>query len=195
MPTVRAELPLDIDRDDAWRRLRDLSSPHLYVPGLTAAAFTGAQREGVGASRRVRMGRLLTLDETVTAWRAAEGISLRLHRGARGPLPPLRRHFFDYGLAERDGRLWLVNRMRYDVGLGVLGALLDRLLLRRIMARQLQDVTLAQKIHYETGERVTPAVLAAWKARLALRRPALTQGPEDGDAERRAGGDVDAGGR
>ena len=44
----------------------------------------------------------------------------------------------------------------------MLGALLDRLLLRRIMARRLQEVTLAQKIHYETGERVTPAVLAAW---------------------------------
>ena len=167
MRTVRAELPLDLDRAGAWRRLRDLSSPHLYVPGLTAAAFNGPQREGVGASRRVRMGRLLTLDETVTAWREAEGISLRLHGGARGPLPPLRKHFFDYGLAERDGRVWLVNRMRYEVGLGVLGALLDRLLLRRIMARRLRDVTLAQKIHYETGERVTPAFLAAWTARVA----------------------------
>ena len=137
------------------------------MPRLTAAAFTGPRREGVGASRRVRMGRLLTLDETVTEWREAEGISLRLHRGAWGPLPPLRQHFFDYGLAERGGRVWLVNRMRYEAGLGVLGALLDRLFLRRIMARQLQDVTLAQKIHYETGERVTPAVLAAWKARAA----------------------------
>ena len=167
MRTVRAELPLDLDRAGAWRRLRDLSSPHLYVPRLTAAAFNGPQREGVGASRRVRMGRLLVLDETVTAWRAAEGISLRLHRGARGPLPPLRQHFFDYGLAEREGRVWLVNRMRYEVGLGVLGAVLDRLLLRRIMARWLRDVTLAQKIHYETGERVTPAMLAASKARPA----------------------------
>ena len=162
MRTVRAELPLDLDRAAAWRRLRDLSSPHLYVPGLTAAAFNGPQREGVGASRRVRMGRLPALDETVTEWREGEGLSLRLHRGARGPLPPLRQHFFDYGLTERDGRVRLVNRMRYEVGLGVLGALLDRLLLRRIMARRLQEVTLAQKIHYETGERVTPAVLAAW---------------------------------
>ena len=32
VPTVSAELPLDLDRAAAWRRLRDLSSPHLYVP-------------------------------------------------------------------------------------------------------------------------------------------------------------------
>lgn len=164
MRTVCAELPLELDRAAAWRRLRDLSSPHLYVPGLTEAALAGPQREGVGTRRQVRRGRMPVVDETVTAWREAEGVTLRLHRGANGPPPPFRQLFFDYGLAERGGRVWLVNRMRYEVGLGPLGALLDRLLLRRIVARELRDVTLAQKIHYETGERVTPAALKAAKA-------------------------------
>ena len=164
MPEVRAEAPLDIDRAAAWQRLRDLSGPHLYVPGLTAATFVGAQREGVGTHRRVRMDGLGTVDETVADWRDAERITLRLHRGAKGPPPPLRELFFDYGLAERDGRLWLANRMRYEVGLGPLGALLDRVFLRRIMARRLEDVTLAQKIHYETGAQVTPTALRAARA-------------------------------
>ena len=167
MQTVRAEFPLDIDRAAAWQRLRDLWQPHMYVPGLTAITFIGAQREGVGTHRRVRMGGMLTMDETVTEWREAEGITLRLDRGDKGPLPPLREHYFDYGLAERDGRVWLVNRMRYDIRFGLLGALLDRLLLRRIIARQLRNITLAQKIYYETGERVTPAVLKTAKTRLA----------------------------
>ncbi len=167
MQTVHAEFPLDIDRAAAWQRLRDLSQPHMYVPGLTAITFIGAQREGVGTHRRVRMGGLITMDETVTGWRDAEGITLRLQHGDKGPLPPLREHFFDYGLAEQDGRVWLVNRMRYAVGLGRLGALLDRLLLRRVITRQLRNITLAQKIYYETGERVTPTVLKTAKTRLA----------------------------
>lgn len=169
MRTVRVELPLDLDRAGAWRRLRDLSAPHLYVPGLTAAAFAGPQREGVGARRRVRRGRLPAIDETVTEWRESEGFTLRLHRGAKGPPPPFRQYFFDYGLDERGGRVRLVNRMRYEVGPGPLGALLDRLLLRRFLLRELQDITLAQKIHYETGDRVTPAILQAAKARRAGR--------------------------
>ena len=155
MQTVRAEVPLDIDRAAAWQRLRDLSKPHMYVPGITAVTFIGAQREGVGTHRRVRMRGVLTMDETVTDWRDAEGITLRLHRRDKGPLPPLREHFFDYGLAERDGRVWLVNRMRYAVRFGLLGSLLDGLLLRPIIHRQLQDITLAQKLYYETGERAT----------------------------------------
>ena len=166
MQTVRAECPVDLDLAAAWQRLRDLSMPHMYIPGLTAVRFSGPQHEGVGTHRRVQFGRLPTMDETVTEWRAGEGMTLRLRLGDRGPLPPLREHFFDYGLAEREGHVWLVNRMRYTVRFGLLGTLLDRLLLRRVIGRQLRNITLAQKLYYESGKRVTPAVLKAAKARL-----------------------------
>ena len=163
MDTVRAELPVDLDLTAAWRRLRDLSAPHLYVPGLTGAAFTGPQREGAGTRRRVRAAGLLTLDETVTEWREGEGLTLRLHRGDRGPPPPFRTFLFEYGLVGRDGRTWLVNRARYSLRPVPWGARLDRALLRPFIARVLRDITLAQKIHYETGQRVTAAGLQAWK--------------------------------
>ena len=167
MQTISAELPLDLDHAAAWARMRDLSAAHLYVPGLSTVTFVGAQREGAGTRRRVRLYGLLTMEETVTAWREGEGFTLRLRVGGRRPLPPLREHLFDYGLELRDGRAWLVNRMRYQVGLGPLGALIDRLLLRRVQQRQLRDITLAMKVYYETGERVTPAMLAAARSRLA----------------------------
>ncbi|MCY3845896.1 MAG: SRPBCC family protein [Acidobacteria bacterium] len=163
MHAVRAELPVDLDLTAAWRRLRDLSAPHLYVPGLTGAAFTGPQRVGVGTRRRVRATRLLTLDETVTEWREAAGLTIRLHRGDRGPPPPFRTFLFEYGLVDRGGRTWLVNRARYSLRPVPWGARLDRALLRPLIARLLRDITLAQKIHYETGQRVTAAGLRAWK--------------------------------
>ena len=168
MQTVSAEFPLDseIDLDAAWQRMRDLSMAHMYVPGLTQVTFVGAQREGVGTHRRVRMRGVLTMDETVTAWRNAAGMTLRLDRSGKGPLPPLREHYFDYGLAVRDGRVWLVNRMRYEVGLGPLGSLLERVLLRRIFRGQIHDITLAQKLYYETGKQVTAAMLKAARAQL-----------------------------
>ena len=163
MPTVRAELPLNLDRAAAWRRLRDLSAPRRYVPGLTGAAFTGRQREGAGTRRRVRAAGILSLDETVTEWRETAGLTLRLHRGNRGPPMPFRDFLFDYGLVDRGGRTWLVNRVRYSLRRGPWGAL-DRVFLRPFIARLLRDITLAQKIHYETGERVTASRLRAWKA-------------------------------
>ena len=166
MPTVRAELPLDLDLDRAaaWRRLRDLSAPHLYVPGLTGAAFTGPQREGAGTRRRVRAAGVLTLDETVTEWREGAGLTIRLHRGDRGPPPPFRTFLFDYGLVDRDGTHVAGQPRALLAPASSRGAHSSTaLLLRPFLARLLRDITLAQKIHYETGQRVTAAGLRAWK--------------------------------
>ena len=55
--------------------------------------------------------------------------------------------------------------MRYSLRLGQWGARLDRVVLRPFITRLLNDITLAQKIHYETGKRVTAAGLRAWRAR------------------------------
>ena len=96
-------------------------------------------------------------------WRETAGLTIRLHRGDRGPPPPFRTFLFEYGLVGRDGRTWLVNRVRYSLRPVPWGARLDRALLRPFIARLLRDITLAQKIHYETGERVTAARLRAWK--------------------------------
>ncbi|MEP5766494.1 MAG: SRPBCC family protein [Halieaceae bacterium] len=165
LTTVSAEFEVMLSAADAWQRLRDLSVPDHYVQGLSSVEFTTAAQAGLGASRRVVQGKSLVLDETVTEWREGEGFTLRLHRGERGPIPPLRQHFFDYGLVEKDDRVFLHNRMRYEVGLGWLGRLLDVLLIRRVMQKQLRDVTLAQKLYYESGEPVTAAQLKSARGR------------------------------
>jgi hypothetical protein len=164
MQTVSVEYPVNLSRAEAWRLVRDLSQPHMYVPRLTAHEFTTSQRQGLGTSRRVTQGKSMQLDETVSDWTEGEGFSLRLHRGDKGPIPPFKSHYFDYGLLERDGQVYLHNRMRYEVGMGLFGKLLDRLLLQRVIRSQLDDVTLAQKIYYETGKQVTPDMLKLARA-------------------------------
>jgi len=161
MTTVSSEIPVALSPAEAWQKLSDLSQPDMYVQGLTHVEFTTELTQGVGASRQVTQGKSLRLDETVVEWREGEGFSLRLHRGDKGPIPPLSSHFFDYSIIERDGHCYLSNSMRYTVGLGLFGRLLDSLLLRRVMASQLRDVTLAQKLFYETGDKVTAAALKA----------------------------------
>jgi hypothetical protein len=166
MQTVSAEFEVELSVADAWERLRDLSRPDMYVQGLTAVELTTEHRQGVGASRRVTQGKSFKLDETVTEWQEGKGFTLRLHRGEKAAIPLLPVHFFDYGLRESEGRVYLHNQMRYQVGLGFLGALLDKLVLRRVLRSQLRDVTLAQKIYYESGQKVTADTLKSAKAML-----------------------------
>jgi hypothetical protein len=166
MRTISAEFEVALSTADAWERLQDLSRPDMYVQGLTAVEITTEQGQGVGASRRVTQGKSFKLDETVTEWQEGRGFTLRLHRGEKTSIPLLTAHFFDYGLRENEGRVFLHNQMRYQVGLGLFGALVDKLLLRRVMRSQLRDVTLAQKIYYETGRQVTIDILKSAKAAL-----------------------------
>jgi len=166
MQTISVEFEVELSLAEAWEHLQDLSQPDMYVQGLTAVEFTTEHRQGVGASRRVTQGKSFRLDETVTEWQEGKGFSLRLHRGEKTSIPLLSSHFFDYGLRENGGRVFLYNQMRYQVGLGPLGALLDKLLLRKLMRSQLRDVTLAQKIYYETGQKVTADILKSAKAAL-----------------------------
>jgi hypothetical protein len=159
--SVEYSAPVDLSAVEAWTKLSDLSKAHLYVPGLTGLDMTTEERTGVGASRRVYQGTRLTLDETVVDWNEGEGFSLRLHRGDKGPLPPMTEAWFDYGLQQQDEQVVLINRMRYRLGLGWLGKVLQSLFIERIAANAVRDTTLAQKIYYETGAAVSPAQLAA----------------------------------
>jgi hypothetical protein len=145
----------------AWDKLRDLSLADQYVPGLTGLEITTEKTGGVGASRRVYQGDKLALDETVVSWSEGEGFSLRLHRGEKGPVPPMTEAYFDYGLRVRDGRVYLHNGMRYRLGLGPLGKLLQKLAVGKIVAGAVRDTTIAQKLYYESGAKVSDEALAA----------------------------------
>jgi hypothetical protein len=83
-------------------------------------------------------------------------------------MPLLTETWYDYGLVERDGKLFLSNHIRYEIGLGFLGQWLDKLGIGKVLANAVRDSTIAQKIYYETGNTVTPEILRAAKADLDI---------------------------
>ncbi|MBE9539897.1 MAG: SRPBCC family protein [Proteobacteria bacterium] len=168
MPASEYEIEVHVSREEAWEKLRDFTAAIHYVPGLTSAEIITEQREGVGTSRRVSRGKQV-LNETITEWHDGQGFTLRLHRGEKnGPMPPLTNAWYDYSLVERDGKLFLSNRMRYEIGLGFFGQWLDKLVIGKVLSNAVRDSTIAQKIYYETGSTVTPEMLRAAKTELNI---------------------------
>ncbi len=171
MQSADYRVEINLDANAAWARLSDFSLAVNYVPGLTDLKINTEQTSGVGASRTVYTGGKLALDETIIEWREGEGFSIRLHRGDDGPIPPMTEAYFDYGLELEGGKVYLHNRMRYRVGLGWLGRLLDWLAINRVVKSALRDTTIAQKLFYESGEKVDKDTLAAAKKSLSNRQP------------------------
>jgi len=146
----------NLSADKAWAKLRDISTAHLYVPGLDKSKINTEKKEGVGASRRV-YGKHGALDETVTEWNDGKGFTIRLHKGDKPPMPFKEAHF-TYRIDKIDDkRCKLTTTMIYEMPWGAFGSLLNSLLFARVVRNNIRDVVLSMKNYYETGKPTTEA--------------------------------------
>lgn len=165
MAEVSVQVDINMSREKAWEKLRNLSLAHHYVPGIIETRLTTAKAEGIGASRNVYQKRGRFLQETVTDWREGEGFTLRLHKGEKDA--PFRNAWFRYRLTEVvPGVTRLTATMGYEPPLGLVGKVLDKLLLQRIIQGVIGEVALSLKYFYEQGGTATRAQLRAMKTQL-----------------------------
>ncbi|MCP5131295.1 MAG: SRPBCC family protein [Pseudomonadales bacterium] len=160
---VSSQIALEMPREQAWEKLRDLSLAHNYVPGIVRTAIVSEQAEGVGASRYVYRNAKSYIQETVEEWSEGDGFLIRLHRGDK-PAPPFRRAWFRYALAEYGpDRTLLTVSLEYELPWGGLGAWLEKVMEKTVQAT-IRDVAIAMKLFYETGQATTATALKAWKS-------------------------------
>lgn len=161
---VSSQLVLDMPRERAWEKLRDISLAHNYVPGIIRTAIVSEQREGVGASRHVYRNAKSYIQETVIEWDEGHGFLIRLHRGDK-PAPPFRNAWFRYRLDDEgaDKTLFTAS-LEYELPWGALGAWLEKRM-EKVVQATIDDVATAMKLYYETGQPTTAAALKAYKRR------------------------------
>ena len=140
---VQARVLIDLPRQQAWEKLRDISVAHHYVPGLVDCKVVSEQREGVGASRHVYRSARSYIQETVTEWHDGHGFVIRLHKGDK-PAAPFREAHFHYELedGERPGTTLFTARMDYTLGWGLFGRWLEKRMAGMVQ-RTIADVAAA----------------------------------------------------
>lgn len=167
MTKISSRIPLAISKTQAWEKLQDISLPHNYVPGIVKTEIITAEKTGVGASRLVYPSESKSLSETVTQWNEGSGFVIRVHQAEKGAPAPFKELNFEYGLEEEAGQCYLHNKMSYTPAWGILGTLLNKLVLEKVITGSLGDVTLAQKLFYESGEPTSAEKLKSRKAELS----------------------------
>ncbi|MGB1139935.1 MAG: SRPBCC family protein [Halioglobus sp.] len=166
MHEVSASSIIDMPRENAWEKLRDISLAHHYVPGIVKTEILGNQAEGVGASRYVYRNEKSYIQETVTEWRDGEGFTIKLHRGDK-PAPPFREAWFDYQLSDHGTRqTQITTRMAYALPLGALGRFLGKRM-ENVVQKTIADVAYSMTLFYETGQPTTASALRNYKDSLS----------------------------
>ena len=142
---------LDLSPRQAWDRLRQFDAAHHYVPGLASTEITTAQREGIGASRRVTMEAGFGMDETVTDWREGRGFTIRLHDGAEAAFPFSEAEYI-YELTPReDGRTEILCAMQYRLRGGLPMRWLHDAAIAGGIASNNDEIVANLKEYYEQG--------------------------------------------
>lgn len=136
MTTIHHEALAACEPARVWELLADLEAVQRYNPGVRSAAIEGAQRTGVGARRSCELlpkGRVV---ERVTHWEDGRAIGLELD-DHDWPV-----HFMRWltRVEAHGGGTRITQSLEYQVKLGPLGWLLDRMVMKRKLTATLDGV-------------------------------------------------------
>lgn len=155
-PTRSGSAPIELPIETCWEKLRDLTLAKFYVPGVSACQIVTEQKEGVGTSRVVTTPQTGDMHETVTEWNEGQGFSIRLHKGEKPPTPFREAHFHYRLIPTGPQTCEIHTEMDYTPSFGVLGRILDRLLLGPMTRKSTQAVAAGLAAYYERVERTGP---------------------------------------
>ena len=128
-----------------WDAMADFGSAATWAPGMRKSSLKGEKKTGVGTYRVLRHAWGFKIEEIVTEWTEGAGYSFKL---VKAPFP-MREVCETWVLRPGNNQALLNITVSYDMRLGVLGALLDAVLVRFVVAREMRLGICGLKQHVE----------------------------------------------
>jgi uncharacterized protein YndB with AHSA1/START domain len=141
------EVVIERPRSEVWDVLADLERVAEYNRSVLSARWLDNKHAGVGAGRVCQVAPRGETTEVVTAWEPGHALGLEM---ATTPWPPILRMSWVTRLESvGDDRTRVTQDLVYDVGWGIVGALLNSVALKRKLWQNLDAVFAALKNYVE----------------------------------------------
>ena len=145
MTVLESSIRIDATPEKVWSVLASLDALAKYDPGVAKSEIVSPAKEGPGAARRCDLTPGGWFKERVADWRPNEAISFELYECTL----PVRRLQHAYTLV-REGTATVVRqRMEYQLKFGLLGKLLDAVMVRRRWSAGIRAFFAGLKRHVE----------------------------------------------
>ena len=144
MIELNHEVIIHSDPEKVWKVLADLESVQFYNHTVAKARYISPNREGIGASRECDVIPKGKVKERVTGWIPGKSMTVELYESDW----PVRNMHWTTDLHSLNGRTKITQQLRYEPK-GLLGAILNVLILKRIMNRNIAGVFVRLKKYVE----------------------------------------------
>jgi ligand-binding SRPBCC domain-containing protein len=147
MTVLENSIRIAASPNKVWSVLASLDTLDRYDPGVKKSEIVTTTREGPGAARRCDLAPGGWFKEKVDDWRPNEQISFELFECTL----PVRRLKHRYTLTSDGDGTVVRQRMEYELKFGILGKLLDAVMVRRKWNAGIKSFFAGLKHYVETG--------------------------------------------
>jgi len=155
MTEITREITINAPRDQVWEALANFGNIVTFNINLIDSRLLGEQSEGVGTRRHCDMDARTGFDERVTRWEDGRGYTVEMHN-FKGMPPMNHAHAaVDVRDAAAPGQSVVTFSLDYELGMGVLGAVMDAAMAKRQFQTNADRFLQGLKYHVETGQKST----------------------------------------
>ena len=151
---LNGSIDISCTPEDVWSFLGDFEDVEAWASSITSSYRTTGPDIGVGSRRTVRYRWVLRLEEAVTEWTEGQKLTYSVF----GAPTPFRDFHETWSVAPSPGGATVKARVRYNLSLGLVGRLLNRVLLKHILRFEVWAGLRALKKHVETHSPLAPSL-------------------------------------
>ena len=143
---LKHEIRIEAKAEKVWDVLANLEDVQHYNPGVAKAEYISVTRSGVGAARRCDLKDGTAIKETVIGWDANEAITMEL---TESPWPVKNMRWRT--VLQADGNGTRVSQvLGYEMKMGPIGRILNALVMRNKMDKNLGEIFTSMKKYAES---------------------------------------------
>lgn len=138
--------------DSVWSVVADFGHVEFWAPTVTKCECPNGVKHGIGARRILTTTRKTVAEETVIEWNEGQDYTFEIRKGLPS-IALLQETWFVQRLPQGAE---VIAAMGYECKPGIIHRVVERLMMRRVLADMLVKNLAGLKHYVETGERVTP---------------------------------------
>ena len=157
MTRFTKQIKIHASKQEVWKSLSNLGDIYKFNPNVTKSYYTSDQRSDIGASRICELGANGSVSEVATEWNEGESFTLRIDPIEKAP--PLKDIYAFIDIADSDPGYVLVNcGMSYEPKLGIIGKILNSLVIKSKMQEAIVALLEGLKLHLEKGVEISDTI-------------------------------------